>query len=245
MSAIKTQRGGILIDDEAFKTIDGILTDKTKQSVVTANAITVCGLQVDGDTFGIVGNCITTKGTTTVPNQIKSTCGGLYFDSRYFAFYDGVLSLPHMTIKFNVTPPTATISMIDYNTETLIEPDEVGGNIYTVVAGGYEYTIRATGYMNYTDRLDATASQTIDITMVEASVITFDTTPADATVSVYSDGYPVEPDETGGKVYTLQTIDRIYTYEVNKSGYDTGTGSFNANAGNQTIAVTLNTSIAP
>lgn len=109
---------------------------------------------------------------------------------------------------------------------------------YTVAAGTYTYTVSKFGYETKTGNITVSADVTETVTLSELATrtLTFDVTPADATVTVtHPVGSTIAADENGAYiVYAGET----YAYTVAKADYITVSGSFTA-AKNDTITVTL------
>ena len=127
---------------------------------------------------------------------------------------------------------------------TVVLKDRSGAEItgkngaYTVAAGTYAYTVSKFGYETKTGNITVSADVTETVTLSELATrtLTFDVTPADATVAVtHPVGGTITADENGAYiVYAGET----YAYTVAKADYITVSGSFTA-AKNDTITVTL------
>lgn len=136
-----------------------------------------------------------------------------------------------LTLK---TPDGATVVLKDHSGTEI-----TGKNgAYTVAAGTYTYTVSKFGYETKTKNITVSADVTETVTLSELATrtLTFDVTPADATVIVtHPVGGTIKPEADGGyKLYLGET----YAYTVAKADYITVSGSFTA-AKNDTITVTL------
>lgn len=152
--------------------------------------------------------------------------------SYYVRLKDFAAAAAHtLTLK---TPDGATVVLKDRSGAEI-----TGKNgAYTVAAGTYAYTVSKFGYETKTGNITVSADVTETVTLSELATrtLTFDVTPADATVIVtHPVGGTIAADENGAYiVYAGET----YAYTVAKADYITVSGSFTA-AKNDTIKVTL------
>lgn len=152
--------------------------------------------------------------------------------SYYVRLKDFAAAAAHtLTLK---TPDGATVVLKDHSGTEI-----TGKNgTYTVAAGTYTYTVSKFGYETKTGNITVSADVTETVTLSELATrtLTFDVTPADATVTVtHPVGSTIAADENGAYiVYAGET----YAYTVAKADYITVSGSFTA-AKNDTITVTL------
>ena len=152
--------------------------------------------------------------------------------SYYVQLKDFAAAAAHtLTLK---TPDGATVVLKDRSGAEI-----TGKNgAYTVAAGTYAYTVSKFGYETKTGNITVSADVTETVTLSELATrtLTFDVTPADATVTVtHPVGGMIAADENGAYiVYAGET----YAYTVAKADYITVSGSFTA-AKNDTIKVTL------
>lgn len=152
--------------------------------------------------------------------------------SYYVQLKDFAAATAHtLTLK---TPDGATVVLKDRSGAEI-----TGKNgAYTVAAGTYAYTVSKFGYKTETGSITVSAdvNKTVTLSELASCTLTFDVTPADATVTVtHPVGGTIKPGADGGyKLYLGET----YAYTVAKANYITVSGSFTA-AKNDTIKVTL------
>lgn len=152
--------------------------------------------------------------------------------SYYVQLKDFAAATAHtLTLK---TPDGATVVLKDRSGAEI-----TGKNgAYTVAAGTYAYTVSKFGYKTETGSITVSAdvNKTVTLSELASCTLTFDVTPADATVTVtHPVGGTIKPGADGGyKLYLGET----YAYTVAKEDYITVSGSFTA-AKNDTIKVTL------
>lgn len=151
----------------------------------------------------------------------------------YYAALKNFAAVPFYTLTLK-TPAGAAVVLKDHSGTEI-----TGKNgTYTVAAGTYTYTVSKFGYETKTGNITVSADVTETVTLSELATrtLTFDVTPADATVTVtHPVGSTIAADENGAYiVYVGET----YAYTVAKADYITVSGSFTA-AKNDTITVTL------
>lgn len=151
----------------------------------------------------------------------------------YYAALKNFAAVPFYTLTLK-TPAGAAVVLKDHSGTEI-----TGKNgTYTVAAGTYTYTVSKFGYETKTGNITVSADVTETVTLSELATrtLTFDVTPADATVTVtHPVGSTIAADENGAYiVYAGET----YAYTVAKADYITVSGSFTA-AKNDTITVTL------
>lgn len=152
----------------------------------------------------------------------------------YYAALKNFAAVPFYTLTLTNLPDRASVELKDAGGKTV-----TGANgVYTVAAGTYTYTVSKFGYETKTGNITVSADVTETVTLSELATrtLTFDVTPADATVAVtHPVGGTITADENGAYiVYAGET----YAYTVAKADYITVSGSFTA-AKNDTITVTL------
>ena len=158
--------------------------------------------------------------------------------------YDGYTSYYYAALKNFAAVPFYTLTLNTPDGATVVLKDRSGAEItgkngaYTVAAGTYTYTVSKFGYETKTGNITVSAdvNETVTLSELATRTLTFDVTPADATVAVtHPVGGTIKPETDGGyKLYLGET----YAYTVAKAGYITVSGSFTA-AKNDTIKVTL------
>ena len=121
------------------------------------------------------------------------------------------------TTTFAITPETATLVV---KSGTTILTANLDGT-YSLKEGSYTYSITATGYtpivnaaLTITNAEETTGTKTVTVVMTTC-VVTFATTPADATVVVKSGETVVTANQDG----TYNLIAGTYSYTVSKEDY--------------------------
>ena len=166
--------GGIHLDSETLKVINGIICDANATSVDLTKAISTCGQLWDGALFAKKGHVVTLHNSegedigNVVP--IDGNCG-VGLDGRFFSVTKGVVSLQNgFVLTVNVTPADATIKVTDADS-TEVSP--ISGTTNTFLLSGlgdsYTVTVSKTGYTTQTKTVKNTGDQTIAVTLVEAA----------------------------------------------------------------------------
>ena len=249
--------GGLKMSPTALTIVNGIITIPGA-TPIAANAVSVCGQLFDGAIFKgekYNGHKMITYANAPseidVPYMIKANCG-LGLDPRYFTVENRTTSFEeHLLLEINVTNvPVEDIKLIwvftgsDPLTGEDIEPFG-NTNIYFLDANSvYSVSIKANGYLGYTETFTATDNRVMDITLPELTTITFAPTPSDATIVVkYVDDESVVAHVTGNALAYDLGIGVAYTYTVTKANYVTKTGSITP-IGEATVTVTLDPELA-
>lgn len=144
-------------------------------------------------------------------------------------------------ITLTVTPADAAVKLEKGSTTVRPKTTDKETGVYTYVVekdAEYAYTVSKFGYETKTGNITVSAdvNETVTLSELASCTLTFDVTPADATVTVtHPVGDTIKPEADGGyKLYLGET----YAYTVAKADYITVSGSFTA-AKNDTIKVTL------
>ncbi|MDP4119258.1 MAG: cohesin domain-containing protein, partial [Bacillota bacterium] len=137
-------------------------------------------------------------------------------------------------VVFNVTPATATVTM-NGNSVTAV------GGVATfndVDFGTYNYTVSADGYTDKTGSVDVVANTspvTVSLDQITTSDVTFNVTPATATVTMNGNSVTAV-----GGVATFNDVDfGTYNYTVSANGYTDKTGSVDVVANTSPVTVSL------
>lgn len=189
------------------------------------------------------------KGTTTLltayeENGWKTFSTVLNKDEKLTLSFSESGSSYYVQLKDFAAAAAHTLTLNTPDGATVVLKDRSGAEItgkngaYTVAAGTYTYTVSKFGYETKTGNITVSAdvNETVTLSELATRTLTFDVTPADATVAVtHPVGGTIKPETDGGyKLYLGET----YAYTVAKAGYITVSGSFTA-AKNDTIKVTL------
>lgn len=189
------------------------------------------------------------KGTTTLltayeENGWKTFSTVLNKDEKLALSFSESGSSYYVQLKDFAAAAAHTLTLKTPDGATVVLKDRSGAEItgkngaYTVAAGTYAYTVSKFGYKTETGSITVSAdvNKTVTLSELASCTLTFDVTPADATVTVtHPVGDTIKPEADGGyKLYLGET----YAYTVAKENYITVSGSFTA-AKNDTIKVTL------
>ena len=165
---ILTTNCGVVIDGTTLKTIGGVLTLDTNDTVTNIKNHSICGgLQYDGDAFKVVGKVLTLKSDIKTSITDYKTCScSMLVDDDYFSITNGVLSCGTFDaiITFNVTPSDATIIVTDSDLEEVTANDD---GTYTVSCNEeYSYSVSKTGYITQSGTINTNKNKTITVTLV-------------------------------------------------------------------------------
>ena len=154
--------GGLRLDTQTLKIIDGIICDIDATTVDKNKAVSQCGQLWDGSLFKattINGHkIITLHGSTGedtgTPIFIKGNCG-VGLDGRFFSVTKGIVSLQDgfiLTVIAN--PDDASIKVIDVNAE---EVAPIAGTTNTFLLKGigdsYSVSVEKDGYTGKTQTI--------------------------------------------------------------------------------------------
>ncbi len=170
--------GGIKLDKNTLKIIDGVICDAAATTVDRSKAVSTCGQLWDGALFTVakVGGAgyITLHGSEGeeigAPIMGRGNCG-VGLDGRFFKIAKGTVTLQEgFLLTVDVTPKDALITVTDVEGT---EVDPVSGNAKQFLLSGIgdAYTVTATkaGYTTEAKQVKNTGDQTLIIVM-KASV---------------------------------------------------------------------------
>ncbi len=166
--------GGIRIDKNTLKIIDGVICDANAASVDKSKAVSTCGQLWDGALFTVVkiggANYITLHGSEGeeigAPIMGRGNCG-VGLDGRFFKVVKGAVTLQNgFVLTVNATPNDAIITVTDAEGET-VEPVSGNAKKFLLKGIGDTYTVTATktGYTTEAKQVKNTGDQTFTIVM--------------------------------------------------------------------------------
>ena len=166
--------GGIKLDKNTLKIINGVICDANAASVYSSKAVSTCGQLWDGALFTVVkvggASYITLHGSEGeeigAPIMGRGNCG-VGLDGRFFKVVNGAVTLQEgFLLTVDVTPNDAIITVTDAGGET-VEP--VSGNTKQFLLNGigdtYTVTATKTGYTTEAKQVKNTGYQTFTIVM--------------------------------------------------------------------------------
>lgn len=166
--------GGIRLDKNTLKIIDGVICDANATTVDKSKAVSTCGQLWDGALFTVakIGGAgyITLHGSEgeEVGTLImgRGNCG-VGLDGRFFKVVKGAVTLQEgFLLTVDVTPKDAIITVTDVNGGVV---DPVSGNTKQFLLSGIgdTYTVTATreGYTTEAKQVKNTGDQTFKIVM--------------------------------------------------------------------------------
>lgn len=168
--------GGIKLDPEKFKIIDGIITDSEETNVDATKAVSTCGQRWDGKYFTVCDGVITeaippdvpVHNITTLP--IRGNCG-VGLDGRFFKLSKGVVSIwDGFELIVNTTPTDATIKVTDIKGIQYL-PKDGTNNVFVLNeyrCGTYTVEVSKTGFTTKTQTITNDKDQTIEVTLEAA-----------------------------------------------------------------------------
>ena len=169
--------GGLNIDKNTLKVIQGVICDIGAITVNVNKAVTTCGQLWDGDLFTVVK--VGDSKVVTLHNSEGNSVGeaviakgncGVGLDGRFFKLNKGVVSLQDgFVLTVNATPSDATIKVTDVDS---VEVAPITGTTNTFLLSGlgdsYTLTVSKTGYTTKTQTVVNNSDQTVEITLVAA-----------------------------------------------------------------------------
>lgn len=172
-----TYCGGIKLDENTLKIIDGVICDVNATTVDRSKAVSTCGQLWDGALFTVVkvggAGYITLHGSEGegigAPIVGKGNCG-VGLDGRFFKVVKGAVTLQEgFLLTVDVTPKDALITVTDVDGQ---EVDPVSGNAKQFLLKGigdtYTVTATKTGYTTEAKQVKNTGDQTLKIVMQAA-----------------------------------------------------------------------------
>ena len=173
-----TYCGGIKLDKNTLKIINGVICDVGATSVDRSKAVSTCGQLWDGALFTVVKvggtGYITLHGSEGeeigTPIVGRGNCG-VGLDGRFFKVVKGAVTLQEgFLLTVDVTPKDAIITVTDVDGETV---DPVSGNAKQFLLSGigdtYTVTATKTGYTTEAKQVKNTGDQTFKIVMQAAA----------------------------------------------------------------------------
>lgn len=169
--------GGIHLDKNTLKTINGVICDIAAITVNVNKAITTCGQLWDGDLFTVVK--VGDSKVVTLHNSegngvgeaviAKGNCG-VGLDGRFFKLSKGVVSLQDgFVLTVNATPADATIKVTDVDSA---EVAPIAGTTNTFLLSGlsdsYTVEVSKTGFTTKTQTIVNNGDQTVEVTLEAA-----------------------------------------------------------------------------
>lgn len=168
--------GGIRLDKNSLKIINGVICDANATTVDRSKAVSTCGQLWDGALFTVVkvggAGYITLHGSEGeeigAPIIGRGNCG-VGLDGRFFKIVNGAVTLQEgFLLTVDVTPKDAIITVTDVDGEVV---DPVSGNTkqFLLKGIGDTYTVTATreGYTTEAKQVKNTGDQTFTIVMKE------------------------------------------------------------------------------
>lgn len=169
--------GGIRLDKNTLKIINGVICDANATTVDRSKAVSTCGQLWDGALFTVakIGGAgyITLRGSEGeeigAPIMGRGNCG-VGLDGRFFKIVKDAVTLQEgFLLTVDVTPKDALITVTDADGT---EVDPVSGNTKQFLLSGIgdTYTVTATkaGYTTEAKQVKNTGDQTFKIVMQEA-----------------------------------------------------------------------------
>lgn len=162
--------GGIRIDKNTLKIIDGVICDANAASVDKSKAVSTCGQLWDSASFKVerVNGCqvITVLSASSAVEKTLGNCG-VGLDGRFFKVVNGAVTLQDgFMLTVDVTPNDAIITVTDTDGGTV---DPVSGNAKQFLLNGigdtYTVTATKTGYTTEAKQVKNTGDQTFTIVM--------------------------------------------------------------------------------
>ena len=166
--------GGIKLDKNTLKIIDGVICDANAATVDRSKAVSTCGQLWDGTLFTVVkvggASYITLHGSEGeeigAPVMGRGNCG-VGLDGRFFKVVNGAVTLQNgFVLTVNATPSDATIAVKDTDSKP-VTPITGTTNQFLLSGLGDSYTVTATktGYTTEAKQVKNTGDQTFTIVM--------------------------------------------------------------------------------
>lgn len=170
--------GGIKLDKNSLKVINGVICDANATTVDRSKAVSTCGQLWDGALFTVakVGGAgyITLHSSegeeVGAPVIYHGNCG-VGLDGRFFKVVNGSVVLQEgFILTVDVTPKDAIITVTDVDGE-VVDPISGANKQFLLKGIGDTYTVTATktGYTTEAKQVKNTGDQTFTIVMKEAS----------------------------------------------------------------------------
>ena len=167
--------GGIKLNEDTLKVINGIICDAGATTVDKSKAVSTCGQLWDGALFTtdtIEGHKVVTLHNSEgeevgTPVFTRGNCG-VGLDARFFHVMNGEVVLQDGFLLTVVTDPAdATIKVMDADS-TVINPVAGKTNVFLLADLGdsYSVTVEKTGYTGKSQTIVNNKDQTVTITLV-------------------------------------------------------------------------------
>ena len=167
--------GGIKLNKNTLKIIDGVICDANAATVDRSKAVSTCGQLWDGALFTVVkvggAGYITLHGSEGeeigAPIMGRGNCG-VGLDGRFFKIVNGAVTLQNgFVLTVNATPSDATIAVKDTDSKPVTP---IAGTTNKFLLSGlgdsYTVTVSKTGYTAQTKTITNDKGQTIIVTLV-------------------------------------------------------------------------------
>ena len=169
--------GGIRIDKNTLKIINGVICDANATTVDRSKAVSTCGQLWDGDLF--VTTTVNGSKVITLHNSeaedigkavfVRGNCG-VGLDARFFRMEKGAVLLKNgFILMVRTTPTDASIKVTDAEG---VQVQPVAGTTYLFLLAdlGDNYTVEVSkdGYTTKTQTIKNTKDQTINVALVAA-----------------------------------------------------------------------------
>lgn len=169
--------GGIRLDKNTLKIINGVICDANATIVDRSKAVSTCGQLWDGALFTVVkvggSGYITLHGSEGeeigAPIMGRGNCG-VGLDGRFFKIVNGAVTLQEgFLLTVDVTPKDAIITVTDVE-GTEVDPVSDNTKQFLLSGIGDTYTVTATkaGYTTEAKQVKNTGDKTLKIVMKEA-----------------------------------------------------------------------------
>ena len=169
-----TYCGGIKLDKNTLKIIDGVICDVGATSVDRSKAVSTCGQLWDGALFTVVkvggAGYITLHGSEGeeigAPVMGRGNCG-VGLDGRFFKIVKGAVTLQDgFVLTVNATPADATIVKDTDNAAVTPITGTTNQFLLSGLGDSYTVTVSKTGYTDQTKTITNDKDQTIIVTLV-------------------------------------------------------------------------------
>lgn len=164
--------GGIRLDKNTLKIINGVICDANATTVDRSKAVSTCGQLWDGALFTVASGRIITLHNSEgeevgTPVISRGNCG-VGLDGRFFKVVNGAVTLQNgFVLTVDVTPSDATIAVKDTNSKPVTP---IAGTTNQFLLSGlgdsYTVTVNKTGYTTQTKTITNDKDQTITVTLV-------------------------------------------------------------------------------
>ena len=160
--------GGIRLDAETLKIINGIICDVNATTVDANKAVSTCGQRWDGALFTVSNKVITLHNSegdeVGTPVPVKGNCG-VGLDGRFFKLSKGIVSLQDgFVLTVNVTPADATIKVTDADSaEVAPITDTTNTFLLSGLGDSYTLAVSKTDFTTKTQTVVNNGDQTVEV----------------------------------------------------------------------------------